>query len=205
MTKKNLLQEKMLEIKEDFPQSSVLQLYGILMLKITIGLWRHIAARWYLRKCKKIGKMVTVNQKPKVEINGWVELGNYVRIWSSVERTKIFVMKNAFLSVGENTRINGAHLSVSNKLVIGNNVRISPYVLIMDDDFHDLNDHFAKGKTSPIIIEDEAWLASKCTVLKGVTIGKGAVVAIGAVVTKDVAPYTLVGGVPAKFIKNLKM
>lgn len=53
-----------------------------------------------------------------------------------------------------------------------------------------------------IIIEDEVWLGANSIILSGVTIGKGAIVAAGSVVTKDVPPYTIVGGNPAKFIKN---
>jgi len=55
-------------------------------------------------------------------------------------------------------------------------------------------------KGAPVIIEDYAWVSSRTTLLPGVTIGKGAVVAAGAVVTKSVEPYTVVGGVPAKKI-----
>jgi maltose O-acetyltransferase len=55
-----------------------------------------------------------------------------------------------------------------------------------------------------VIIEDNVWLATRCTILKGVTIGHGAVVAAGAVVTRDVPPYTLVGGVPAKIIRYIE-
>ncbi len=58
-------------------------------------------------------------------------------------------------------------------------------------------------ETLPITIEDGAWIAANVTVLPGVTIGRGAVVAAGAVVTKDVAPNTLVGGIPAKLIRAL--
>lgn len=74
----------------------------------------------------------------------------------------------------------------------------------MDDDYHDIGDHFSgSGKKKPIVIEDHVWLASNAKILKGVTIGKGSVVATGAVVTKDVPPYSVVGGVPAKFIKSI--
>lgn len=55
----------------------------------------------------------------------------------------------------------------------------------------------------PIHIEDKVWLGANVTVCPGVTIGEGAVVAAGAVVTKDVASRTVVGGIPAKFIKNV--
>ena len=55
----------------------------------------------------------------------------------------------------------------------------------------------------PIRIKDKVWLGANVTICPGVTIGEGAVVAAGAVVNKDVAPRTVVGGVPAKFIKNV--
>jgi maltose O-acetyltransferase len=60
------------------------------------------------------------------------------------------------------------------------------------------------GFPASIVIEDDVWLAARVTILPGVTIGKGSVVAAGAVVTKDVPPFTLVGGVPAKKIKEIK-
>lgn len=55
----------------------------------------------------------------------------------------------------------------------------------------------------PIRIEDKVWLGANVTICPGVTIGKGAVIAAGAVVTKDVEPRSIVGGVPAKLIKNV--
>lgn len=56
---------------------------------------------------------------------------------------------------------------------------------------------------SPIVIESNVWIGAGATILPGVTIGENSVVAAGAVVTKDVPPNTIVGGVPAKFIKNV--
>lgn len=168
------------------------------------GFWRLIQAKLYLYKCNKVGKMVTCNLKPQLKNKGFIEIGDNVRIWSNINKSKIFVEKNAQLVVGNNTRINGAHISVSTKVVIGNNVRIAPYVLIMDDDYHDIGDHFSgAGKKNPIIIEDDVWLASNAKILKGVTIGKGSVVATGAVVTKNVPAYSVVAGVPAKVIKQI--
>ena len=52
-----------------------------------------------------------------------------------------------------------------------------------------------------VIIEDDVWIGAKTTILKGVTIGRGAVIAAGALVVKNVEPYSIVGGVPARFIK----
>ncbi|MBX9853873.1 MAG: hypothetical protein K2X86_19190 [Cytophagaceae bacterium] len=77
----------------------------------------------------------------------------------------------------------------------------------MDSDHHNVHDR-ATDKVEicsvPLIIEDGVWVASKATILRGVKIGEGAVIAAGAVVTKDVPPYTVVAGVPAKVIKKLK-
>lgn len=61
-----------------------------------------------------------------------------------------------------------------------------------------------KNHYAPIMIGRNVWVGSNATILPGVTIGEWAVVAAGAVVTKDVPPYTVVGGTPAKFIKTVK-
>lgn len=65
---------------------------------------------------------------------------------------------------------------------------------------HDYNDINFCGKGSPVEIGAYAWICSRSIILPGITIGEGAVVASGAIVTKDVEPYTIVGGIPAKVI-----
>ncbi|HPU00025.1 MAG TPA: DapH/DapD/GlmU-related protein, partial [Armatimonadota bacterium] len=69
---------------------------------------------------------------------------------------------------------------------------------------HDMNDPDFANVLAPIVIEDYVWIGSRATVLPGVRIGRGAVVAAGAVVTRDVAPLTVVGGVPARPIGERK-
>ena len=59
-----------------------------------------------------------------------------------------------------------------------------------------------KGYDKEVIIEEDVWIGSRVTILMGVTIGRGATIAAGSIVTKDVPPYTIVGGVPAKVIKR---
>ena len=166
------------------------------------GLFRLISAKWYLRNCTSVGKMVSVNQKPLLVNQGRIYLGDEVRIWSNIQQSKIFVEKGALLTIGTNSRINGVHISASQHIEIGNNVRIAPYTIIIDNDYHKIEDHFSdEGIKSPIIIEDDVWITMNCMIMKGVRIGKGAVIAAGSVVTKNVAPYSVVGGVPAKLIK----
>lgn len=166
---------------------------------------RLFLAKIYLRSCSKVGSLVSVNGKPLIVNRGYLELGDEVRVWSNINRSKLFVEKGAKLIVGRNSRINGAHISASTEVRIGDNVRIAPYVIIIDDDYHDVQDHFgAEGKKSPIIIEDNVWIAMSAKILKGVTIGKGSVIATSAVVTKNVPPFSIVAGIPAKVIKQVQ-
>lgn len=112
------------------------------------------------------------------------------------------------LRIGSNTIIgHNALLDARKELTIGNNVNISNEVMIWTL-HHDYNDPDFSNAGAPVVIEDYVWLCSRAIILPGVTIGKGAVVAAGAVVTRNVLPYTVVGGVPAKPIgtrnQNLK-
>ena len=84
-------------------------------------------------------------------------------------------------------------------ITIRNNVSVSHKVNFVTQS-HDPNTKDFAGKAAPIIVEDYVWIGINATILQGVIIGKGAVVAAGAVVTKDVEPYTIVGGVPARKI-----
>lgn len=86
-------------------------------------------------------------------------------------------------------------------LRIGNNVSIAGEVRIYTMQ-HDIDDPDFKEMEGDVVIDDYVVIGTRVTILPGVHIGKGAVIASGAVVTKDVAPYTVVGGVPAIFIRN---
>lgn len=86
-------------------------------------------------------------------------------------------------------------------LKIGNNVSIAGEVRIFTMQ-HDIDDPDFREVGAPVVIDDYVVIGTRVTILPGVHIGRGAVVASGAVVTRDVAPYTVVGGVPAVFIRN---
>lgn len=180
-----------------------LSLYLILGSRLFSLGFNWLLSRWYLRKATELGKIVFTKEKPKVINKGTLKIGHITRIWSSVNQTRLSVGKGATLEIGDNCRINGPTISANNYVSIGNHCRIAPHVIIMDDDFHDVNNRHADGKGGQIIIKDHAWVATRAMVLKGVTIGRRAVVASGAIVTKDVPDYAVVGGVPAKIIRYL--
>jgi len=106
------------------------------------------------------------------------------------------------LTIGANSCIgHRATLDARGGLTIGANVNLSSEVMIWTAQ-HDYRDPMFGTNVEPVAIGDYAWLGPRCIILPGVTVGEGAVVAAGAVVTKDVEPYTVVGGVPAQKIAD---
>jgi acetyltransferase-like isoleucine patch superfamily enzyme len=104
------------------------------------------------------------------------------------------------MTMGDHTIINRrCTLDGRGGLRLGSNVSLSPEVMLITSN-HLKDDPDFGVEDKPIVIEDYAWVGSRAMVLPGVTIGTGAVVAAGAVVTKDVPAYAVVGGVPAKVI-----
>jgi maltose O-acetyltransferase len=102
------------------------------------------------------------------------------------------------VSIGDRTRINrGCCLDVRSGLQIGDDVSISPEVMILTTQ-HDVNDPGFGLTGKPVTIDDHVFIGARATILPGVRLGRGSVIAAGAVVTKDVEPLQIVGGVPAR-------
>ncbi len=140
---------------------------------------------------------------------------------------KRWLLNRAGAHVGHNVHIYpGVRIFVPKGFTTGNNVSISSYVIITTAGTVTIGDnvligygaqvlsanhHIPEGRgvifgsghvSEPVVIEDEAWIGANAVVLPGVRIGRGAVVAAGAVVTKNVAPFTIVGGIPARVIRE---
>ncbi|MFA6390434.1 MAG: acyltransferase [Patescibacteria group bacterium] len=104
------------------------------------------------------------------------------------------------ISVGADTIIGeGVVLDGRDQLSIGSHVDIATEVMIYNSE-HNINDENFAADNGKVIIEDYVFIGPRAIILAGVTIGRGAIVGAGAVVTKDVPPYAIVGGVPAKII-----
>lgn len=120
---------------------------------------------------------------------------------------------NPSIEIGENCSIGDCcHISACGSITIGNNVLTGRYVYISDNmhgssTANELNippvlrNLYVKG---PVVIEDNVWIGDKVCILSGVHIGSGAVIGANAVVTKDVPANCIVGGVPAKIIREIK-
>lgn len=108
------------------------------------------------------------------------------------------------VQIGEDTVIGeGAVLDGRDTLRIGNHVAFASEVMVYNSQ-HDIHDASFKAVTKPVVVKDYVFVGPRAIILPGVTIGEGAVVAAGAVVTKDVEPFTIVGGVPAVKIGERK-
>lgn len=141
-----------------------------------------------------------------VTIIGWenIELGSNA---SFMKNSYIYAHENGSLKVGDNISVNSnVQIGASGgKVVIGNDCLIGPNVVIRA-----ANHNFERGdipinkqghSAGEIIIGDDVWIGANSVILPDVIIGRGTIVAAGAVVTKNVAPYSIIGGVPAKLIK----
>jgi acetyltransferase-like isoleucine patch superfamily enzyme len=118
-------------------------------------------------------------------------------------RRGIYLASPNELTVGEGSFLGRASLYCTGGVKIGRNVNISDGVVIITAK-HDVNSPEFGARYEPIEIGDWAWLATSAIILAGITVSEGAVVAAGAVVTKDVPPYAIVGGNPAKVIGERK-
>jgi len=162
--------------------------------------------------CVSCGKNLKIyNGIPMVMGNLRIIIGDNVTMHGAATFTGAKVFDVPTLRIGNNTYLGyGVGIRVGCDVTIGNNVLIAHGVSIMSYDGHPLdaaariaNMPAPPESSRPIIIEDDVWITGACIILKGVRIGKGAVVASGTVVIKDVPPYAVVAGNPARIIKQL--
>lgn len=124
------------------------------------------------------------------------------------------------VQIGDRSYVGASHLVCHSRIGIGSDVLISWGVTVIDHDSHSLHwqqraqdvSRWMQGKkdwthvnTAPVEIADKAWIGYGATILKGVTIGEGAVVAACSVVTRSIPPYTLAAGNPARVLRSLQV
>ena len=122
---------------------------------------------------------------------------------------KIYASEFSKVKIGSDCEFNSnvmINARGNGSITIGNNVLIGPNVVLRSSNhsFENLEKSISKQGMNhgEIIIKDDVWIGSNCVILQNCTIGKGSIIAAGAVVTKDIESYSVVGGVPARLIKK---
>lgn len=137
-----------------------------------------------------------------------ISIGKYTCINQSCSLT---VTDSGEIKIGDNCGIGPfSQISASNKIVIGNGVRTGASILITDNahgkfEITDLSqkvDDREIVSKGPVIIEDNVWIGAKASILPNVTVGEGSIIGANSVVTKNVPPYSMVAGNPAKIIRT---
>jgi acetyltransferase-like isoleucine patch superfamily enzyme len=162
-------------------------------------------------RCTSVGRNLKCDGDiPLISGSGKIIIGDNVKIGNRnawILSPNLYV--NPELIIGENTVINyQVGISVECRVRIGEKCVIAGESIIFDNNSHSIyytnNRKMTREDVAPVIIDDYVWIGMRSMILKGVTIGKGSVVAAGSVVTKDVPPMTLVGGNPAHVIKKIE-
>lgn len=180
-----------------------------------IPLWIRLNGVQTGRGCRFAGCPIV-----KLTPGAQIELGNNVSVNSryssnvaGVSHPTIFAAMEATSSIeiGEGTGISGASIVARTAITIGKRVMIGAGACVWDTDFHPLDaetrrEHATRdAKSAPIKIEDEAFIGARSMILKGVHIGRGAVIGAGAVVTRDVEAGAIVAGNPARVVSSINI
>jgi acetyltransferase-like isoleucine patch superfamily enzyme len=163
----------------------------------------------------KIAKSATVKI---TRIKGRSGCNLFIGEDSIVSANIYFERTNASISIGSQTFIGKSNILAASNIFIGSNILISSGVTIVDHNSHSISyserssdvldwknnkKDWSNITCKPVFISDKSWIGFNSIILKGVTIGEGAIVGAGSVVTKDVPPWTIVGGNPAKIIRDI--
>jgi acetyltransferase-like isoleucine patch superfamily enzyme len=130
--------------------------------------------------------------------HGEVRIGKGTHLWQNVRISAVGTPSEpAIVRIGKHSGVGERTMFHARKLIdVGSYVRMSWDVVLLENNYH-------SNSKGPIVIEDYAWVGCRAIILSGVRVGYGAIVAAGAVVTKDVPPNTMVAGNPARPVRTL--
>lgn len=182
------------------------------------SVWRWMRNQYAMQilasRCRRVGRNVRLDgDVPQILGPGEVHIGDRVSIGN--RQTWVVGLKvydDARLVIGHDTTINYQTLiSCARSVTVGNHCRLAGEIKIFDNNSHP-TDHRARridggrmtvADVAPVVVEDDVWIGTGAIVMKGVRIGRGAIIAAGAVVTKSVPPFSVAAGNPARVVKRL--
>jgi acetyltransferase-like isoleucine patch superfamily enzyme len=189
--------------------------------QLRINIFRWIGVKLYYEplfksQCVSVGKNFSIIRGrlqgiPYIAGKPYIEIGSNVTFHSVITIAGNKIFDRPALKVGDNVYIGSrVSISIAKEVKIGNNCYIANNIIIRDNDGHPKNWLMRRQNmpvlekdVKPVWIGDDVWIGSNSVILKGCTIGNGAIIASGSIVTKNVEPFTIVAGNPAKLVKKL--
>lgn len=158
----------------------------------------------YLSSATEVGAGARTLERPRIDNEGRLVIGRGTLLRSINVPVELTVGPDAALEIGDECMLNyGVSIGCMKSVRIGDRVRVGPYAMIIDTEFHSVYDRNHMPEPRAIVIEDDAWVGAKSSVMPGVTIGRGSIVGVSSVVAADVPPFTMVAGIPARPVKKL--
>ena len=174
------------------------------VLNILVDIYWEAKRHWYQLRYPNLTLAKGVKLKGALKINGSVK----VKIDAQTRiRKRLKIFGSGEVTVGQNVSLNGCLIGCQSSVSIGDDCLISDCYLL-DTDYHNLEPdlrHAPPGPrvNAPIVIERNAWIGAKATVMKGVRVGENSVIGLGSVVRKSVPPNVVVIGNPQQIVKSL--
>ena len=158
-----------------------------------------IAAVFGMRSIDEVGGGTIFRGKPYVANDGEIAIGRDCFVGSRPVQSHFVVMPGAHIAIGDRVVISyGAAMSALQGIEIGDDTRIGPFCVILDNDFHKVGDRDAPGIVAPVQIGSNVTIGARVTMLRGTRIGDGATVMSGSTISGVVASGAVVTGVPAR-------
>ena len=165
--------------------------------------WSMGLSRLYLRRCSSVGRFTSVHGRPRVVNDGVLTIGERVGIWSTVVPSEFLVFPGGRLEIGDGTLVNyGTSIAATGSVRIGRRCLLGMYTIILDNDFHELEERTRRPAPRPVVLEDNVWLGHRVLVLPGVTIGHDSAIGAGSVVMTSIPPRSVALGNPARVVKT---
>ncbi len=168
------------------------------------GVLDRFAAGWELRTVDECGPAAKVRGHLRVSNLGSMTLGSRVRLQSYPETSHFGTGPRGRLVIGDDVWIGcGASIDAEEEVRVGRGVTMGDHVMIMDTNFHGTSDFMARSETLPVHIDDDVVIGNHVTILKGTTIGKGARIDHGSVVSGVIPPGVFAAGVLARAVEPI--
>jgi acetyltransferase-like isoleucine patch superfamily enzyme len=162
------------------------------------------SALLWLRACDAVGANTRTFRRPHIENRGRIVIGSRVRLNSTWAPVELVTGPGGAIEIADGVFINyGTLISARSSVRIGADVMIGNYAIIADTEIPGIGEPPGAPAVEPRRVEigDRAWLAARVTVLPGASIGAGAVIAAGSVVSGEIPAGALAGGIPARILR----